>query len=115
MVTYFLNWMGPVSNRWYEENNIPYTEEEKFNSILGEVVKIRTYETKYGAGRVDIHDASPFGSELGVPLMDMQSWNRLGHYLANLKTTDAPRNLAELVNWYEQDTGETINWFTKKF
>lgn len=115
MVTYFLNWMGPVSHRWYEDNNIPYTEEEKFNRITGKVFQLRTYETEYGAGRVDIRDASPFGSELGVPVMDMRSWGRFSHYLANLKTTDAPRDLAELVLWFEQDTGETINWFVEKF
>lgn len=44
MIGYFLNWMGPVSNRWYEDHNLRKRIADRYSERLGQYIP--TYEIK---------------------------------------------------------------------
>lgn len=114
-ITFFLNWMGVVSNHWYEKNNIPYTETTRYNNILGEDLTSKVWNVYYSLGRIDIHGVpdEPFGLEYGVSIMEAESWGKLGDYLSKLKLDYLPKK-QELFDMFEKETGYKIKWFKYK-
>lgn len=73
MVTYFLNWMGPISHRWYEINKIPYTVETKYSEHSDREYNVKHYDCYYSTGRIDIHNGEPFGDEYAIGVMKSTS------------------------------------------
>ena len=55
MVTYSINWMGPVSTNWYEDRDIPFEMRETSGKVLPKVEYKHFLESDSG-GRVDIND-----------------------------------------------------------
>ena len=118
MVRYFLNWMGPVSMRWYEDNNIPYVEEwQDFKSLRkygveAEPRMIRKYLKDYCCGRIDVSGVpdEPYGIEYGVGVMEKVSWYALGQYLNDLVTEEV-LSKEELLTMFEEESGYQIQWF----
>lgn len=53
MWSYSSNFIGPVSIKWYEDNNIPYTIEKKFSTFLNQETVLKKYE-QYAGGRIEI-------------------------------------------------------------
>ena len=111
-ITFFLNWMGVMSNHWYEDNNISYTEETRYNSILGKEITTKRWKTHYSIGRIDIHGVpdEPYGISYGVPLMKDTSWGKLGIYLGSLELDYLP-TVEDLFSMFEESTQHKIEWF----
>ena len=102
-VTYTINWMGPVSTRWYEDHNIPYviTEGHKdFTSYSGGRIDIRGLdEGEYWCGWHE-YDLSPMLSE---------DWDALSDWLYNMQTEELwerDKLIEHLQYWY----GKEITW-----
>jgi len=107
-VSYFLNWMGPVTMTWYEERGLTHTVERVVESELirdtlrnspklkypdievGDTYEITEIHTNYSAGRIDIRDSSKEGyeawREYAVPPMRSEDWNRLSDWLWGFET-----------------------------
>lgn len=111
--TYSTNMMGPAAVRWYEENNIPFTEVTTYSKLFGEETTVKVYE-QWAGGRIDCRcddmsdpDYSHYGSELGVPIIPAEQWNRLSEWCDKLRT---PRLLSEkeLYTRFEEETGEKL-------
>ena len=107
-VSYFLNWMGPVTMTWYEERGLTHKVERVVESELirdtlrnspelnypdikiGDTYEIKEIHTNYSAGRIDIRDSNKEGyegwSEYAVPPMRSEDWARLSDWLMNLET-----------------------------
>ena len=95
MISYSTNWMGPVSTRWYEDNNVS--------------------EGGYAAGRIDIRglDEDDYWCgrhEYGVGVMKQESWNILSDYLRDFESAEL-LPYKELLEGFEKATGHTIEWF----
>lgn len=91
MISYFLNWMGPINTQWIAENGEGWC-----------------------AGRIDLSADfdEPFGTEVAVPIMAGSSWQAFGDWLSRLRT-DERWCLDRLVTAFEAETGKTIEWFRK--
>lgn len=91
MVTYSLNWMGPINKEW-----------------------ISKYGGHWSTGRIDIRDDSKEGycgwNEYGLHPMHTEDWNALGDYLWDLET---PKELCkiELIESFEKWYGKKIRWY----
>ena len=87
---YFLNWMGPVNQKFIEEN--------------GE---------GWAAGRIDISadDDNPYGYEIAVPLIRGQDWNRLRDWLNVLSSNDPILSLDEILEMYYDDGNPEVVFF----
>ena len=118
MITYFMNWMGPVSMKWYEKNNIPYKETwitfknlRKYG-IKTEPRMVKKYLQEYCCGRIDVSGVpgEPCGIEYGVGMITKESWMAMVDYLKDLKTTSV-LSKDELFHKFESDTGQKIQWF----
>ncbi len=95
MISYFLNWMGPVSTTWYTDRGLDYNDPQQ----------------RYCCGRVDVTVPGEFfPEELGVPLMLQHSWVELRKFLDNLHTEEV-LTLDELVAQFEQQSGEKVVWY----
>ena len=114
MITFFLNSMGPASVKWYEDNNIPYTEEVRYSKIFDKEYTYKKWHKHYSCGRIDIHGVpnEPYGLEYSVHVMERDSWELLSDYLYNLEIDYLPSK-EELFTMFEEDTGYTIKWFNK--
>ena len=94
-VTYFLNWMGPVSNKWYTDRGLT---------------------DNYSAGRIDVRDSSKEGYEgwveYAVPLMVSEDWYILGYWLETLETTEV-WDYDMLISIFEGEVlnGRKIRWW----
>ena len=86
MFTYSTNWMGPMLH-WYVSNNIPYTETTSYSTFFNKEVTYKNYE-QYAGGRIDVYcsdishpDYDPYGTNLHIPIMRAESWNRFSDWL----------------------------------
>lgn len=99
MVTYFLNWMGPVSLQWYRNREIDHTTEE------------------YSAGRIDIRDSSKEGydgwDEYAVAPMHTEDWNALSNFLNRLKG-ETVMPYETLIMLFEAEYGKKIRWESER-
>lgn len=96
MISYYLNFMGPISKSWYVKNNVP------------EGVYL------YG-GRIDISGIpnEPFGHEYGVEIMYESSWSLLSDWLDDL-TTEKVLTKEEIFELFESECNHKIKWFELK-
>lgn len=114
MITYFLNCMGVASNRWYEDNKIAYTlipHQSFFNPE--EIFYEKKYETYYCVGRIDIHGTDDPHLEMGVPLMEEESWLKLQAFLHDFKSEDVLTR-EQLFDIFEKQTAYRIKFFNKE-
>jgi hypothetical protein len=94
-VTYFLNWMGPISEQWYTDRGLT---------------------DNYSAGRIDIRDSSKEGYEgwveYAVPPMVSEDWYILGYWLGTLETTEV-WDYEMLISIFEGEVlnGRKIRWW----
>lgn len=133
-VSYFLNWMGPVSMTWYEERGLTHkvdrvVESDIIRNMLRNSPKLKypdieigdTYEiteitTNYSAGRIDIRDSNKEGydgwDEYAVPPMMAEDWNILSQWLWNLETTEV-WDYEMLISIFEGEVlnGREIRWW----
>lgn len=112
-LSFFLNWMGVVSTKWYDDMQIPFTLETKYSELLGKEITLKNYEKYYSCGRIDVHghEEHPWGYEYGVGIMDNESWSKFGDWLHELTLDYLPDSVEEIVDMFEVDTNYTINWF----
>lgn len=87
MIHYSTNWMGPVNNKWIEENG-----------------------SHWAAGRIDIFGDDVDETEIGLPVMRSEDWFRFTHWLDKFTTVERIWTLDEIVKEYET-TNPKIRWF----
>ena len=111
MITYSTNFMGPISVKWYEDNKIPYQSITRINPNTGNKTTIKKFMKQYAGGRLDDNGTGePFGVELGVPIMESESWNILQEFLWTF-TSEEVLTLQQIVQALEDETGFSIVWF----
>ena len=113
MITYSTNWMGPISTRWYEDNNIPYVLKMS-SGRFGPIKEYKSYTESYSGGRIDIYgldEEEYWGGkhEYGIGVMRTEDWNALSKWLNNLRTHKL-HTYNELICNFEKDYGQLIRW-----
>jgi hypothetical protein len=105
--------MGVYGLWWYEQNNIPYTVGKHYSQLFNKEVEYRNYEQWYG-GRIDCHcnnyddtDYERYGVELGLPIMDNESYYRFSEWLNSVSTISLV-NTEELIQLYEYKTNHKL-------
>ena len=126
-ITYFLNFMGPITMTWYEERGLTHKVERVVESDLirnmlrnspklkypnievGNTYEITEIHTSYSAGRIDVRDSSKEGydgwDEYAVPPMRSEDWALLSDWLWDLETTEV-WDYEMLISIFE---GEVLN------
>lgn len=114
MITYFLNCMGVANTKWYEENKIPFTLIAHPSLLFpDQIFYEKKYLTHYCMGRIDIRGTDDPYMEMGVLLMEEESWLKLQTFLHNFKSEEVlPRE--ELFAIFEKQTGHKIKLFNKE-
>lgn len=111
MITYSTNFMGPLSTKWYEDNKIPYQSITRINPITGNKTTIKKFMKQYAGGRLDVGGTGePFGTELGVPIMEMESWNILQEFLWTFSSKEV-LTLEQIITALADETGHEVVWF----
>jgi len=92
-ITYSTNWMGPVTNVWYEERGLDPTGD------------------RCCAGRIDIRGVpdEPYGLEYRLAPMHAEDWNDLSGWLDDFETHDL-WSYEDLIAQYEEERGTKIRW-----
>lgn len=123
MVTYSLNWMGPVSLSWFRDRGllteVEHVVETEFLANLTGMPVGTTYLREevtdywYG-GRIDIYglpeeDYYCGTYEYGLPVMHYSSWNLLNKWLEDFKS-ESLISYSKLINTFEKDTKHKIRW-----
>jgi len=113
MITYSTNWMGPVSNGWYDDHNIPFVLKMSTSRFIP-VQEYKSYTENYSCGRIDIYgldEEEYWGgkSEYSLGVMRTEDWNAFGDWLDELETpTLCPYK--ELISNFEKVYGQPIRW-----
>lgn len=111
MITYSTNFMGPIAIPWYENNKIPYQQITRINPITGTKTTTKKFMKNYAGGRIDVRGTEdPYGLEIGVPIMEAESWNELQQFLWTF-TSKEVLTLQQIVQALEDETGFSIVWF----
>ena len=115
-LSFFLNRMGVASLRWYEENNIPFTEEWVSIDSISFSGMVKTYTTYYACGRIDVHGhpEHPFNYEYGVGIMETGSWYLLSDWLGRLTLDYLPDTVEEIYEMFEKETDHKIKWWNNE-
>ena len=113
MISYSTNWMGPVSTRWYEKNNIPYVLKMS-SGRLGPIKEYKSYTESYSCGRIDIYglDENEYyagKSEYRVSPMRTEDWNDFGEWLAKIECKVQIR-YDTLIHMFEVTHKRKIRW-----
>ena len=105
--------MGPVSTRWYEENNIPYVLKKTLGKILPQI-EYKDF-TSYSCGRIDIRgldeeDGYWCGQhEYGINIMLSEDWYALTEWLDDFKSEElVPYDL--LIEQFETHYKKQLRW-----
>ena len=88
MITYSINWMGPINKKWVEEHG-----------------------DCWSAGRIDIHGLSDelWGLEYSVAPMHTEDWNALGDFLWRFESEEIIPYY-DLIKLFEEKYGKKIRW-----
>jgi len=117
MITYSTNWMGPVNMDWYRQRGLTVTktvvqeEDSKYTSRKkGDVYELEEITQRWAGGRIDVRGEGlgPYGEELGLPIMSVESFNSFSDWL-NEHCTEKIWSLDKLVERYEK-TNPKIVW-----
>ena len=113
MVRYLTNFMGPISTKWYEDNNIPFILSSHWSTIFGKEVSHKHYEQWCG-GRIDVYGTDEmFNPEIALPVMKAKSWNRFTKWLDNYKTKEI-QTLDNILKAYYDEGNPKIIWWEKE-
>ena len=113
MISYSTNWMGPISNKWYEDRNIPFVMKKSKGIEPFPVREYREYLESYSGGRIDIRGVPDdiYGREYGLPIMLTEDWYALSDWLNDFESEElVPYN--ELISMFEKNYGQSIFWAT---
>lgn len=90
--SYSTNWMGPIRLSWIEENG-----------------------DFWAGGRIDIRGdtESPYGDELGLPIMFVPHFQDFSSWLDNLPQTQSQWSFKDLTVLFESVIGYKIVWWKK--
>jgi len=105
MITYSINWMGPIALSWYRERGL--LEEGSVHPT-----------TLYSAGRIDIRglDETEYWNgchEYGVDAMQSEDWGALSVWLSSLKTKELlPYDV--LIEQFEEYYGKKIRCWQRE-
>lgn len=121
-IDYSTNWMGPISNHWYEERGLTaracckLPEGRKWypkGKKAGDVWEYDAIVTHYAGGRIDIRDYRREGydgwHEYGLACMRAEDWNALSDWLDDF-TSEELVPYKELIEMFETDYGKKIRW-----
>jgi len=133
-VSYFLNYMGPITMDWFRERGLTHKVERVVESELirdtlrnspkfnypdievGDNYEIEEVHTHYAAGRIDIRDSSKQGydgwDEYSVAPMHGADWGLLSEWLWDLETTEV-WDYEMLISTFESEVlnGRKIRWW----
>jgi hypothetical protein len=132
MVTYWTNFMGPISMNWYRERGLTRMVEhtceselirnalrtsKKFNYPdieIGDTYELEEITVHYAGGRIDIHGLDPEEyyngtDEYGLRVMHGEDWNALSDWLDEFESEEqVPYD--ELIALFEKHYGKKIRW-----
>lgn len=126
MFSYSLNWMGPISIKWYQDRGLTEQKEVivREDSVLlkhfqkkglspGDVYKYEGISQEYSAGRLDIRDSTKDGYdgwlEYGISPMLSEDWNKFDYWLCGFQTQDL-WTLKQIIAEFETAVGKQIRW-----
>ena len=112
-ISYSTNWMGPVSNQWYEEQNIPYVL-KMTSGVFAPAIEYKYFTESYSCGRIDIRglDEEEYycgQDEYGVDPMHTEDWNALSEWLDDFKS-DKLIPYETLISLFEDNYCKKIRW-----
>lgn len=112
MIHYSTNWMGPVSNGWYDARQIPSVL-KKAVGWKGNTYEYKEYLEKYSCGRIDIYGLDPeeyWGGkhEYSLAPMRTEDWEELSEWLYDLESEEL-LSYGELIGNFEKKNGK-IRW-----
>ena len=124
MITYSVNFMGPISMSWYRERGLTrkltrVIEKDEFLSCaggyqVGDVLEYDEITTHYCGGRIDIRDDTKEGydgwDEYSLPIMHGEDWNDFGDWLESFQTHDL-WSFDDIIAQYEDISGRKIRWW----
>lgn len=116
MVTYFLNWMGPISTNWYVDRGLYTQTGTRYSKYLKMDIPVYDKSIELACGRVDVSgldDQEYYDgkTEYHCPLMTKDSWNRFSEFLVEFNT-EKLYTFDELVNEYEKNNPK-IEWYVE--
>lgn len=115
MITYSLNWMGPISIDWYRKRGLTRKETVTITRKdiakltgrkVGDVVEYDEPTVSYSGGRIDVYGVDPveyYSGRLEYSLSPMHSedWGALSHWLDHHKTSEL-WTYDELIDTFEK-------------
>jgi hypothetical protein len=88
MISYSTNWMGPVNLDWIEKNG-----------------------NDWAGGRIDVYGNDDYyPDELSLPIMKAKNYGPFSEWIRKVRTVEV-LSLKELVERYENETGDKIIWW----
>ena len=114
MITYFLNWMGPVSVNWYVDRGLYNQVGTRYSPYLKQNIPVYDKSIELACGTIDISGLDPEEyyegkTEYLCPLMTEDSWNRFSKFLNNLQTENL-YSFEELLDKFNE-TNKEIEWY----
>lgn len=89
MIYYSTNWMGPINLKWLKDNGFDWR-----------------------GGRIDVRgdNLGPYGEEIGVPVIDSDSWYKLQEWCHTYRTEEIDW---DILNTFQNNTGHKIKFWRK--
>ncbi len=117
MIHYSINWMGPISTKWYEDRNIPFVMKKSKGVEPFPVREYKDFLESYSCGRIDIYglDDQEYWCgkhEYGVAPMRSEDWDAFGDWLYNMQTEEI-WSYEKLIEHFQYYNKADIRWYTE--
>ena len=125
MISYSVNFMGPISLDWYRERgltkmeSVPLELEEiadRLDKQIGDEHEFERVTEYWAGGRIDIYGVPDenYPLEYALPIMDGTSWNLFSDWLDEYETIEL-KTFDQLMSAFEADTDHVIRWAHEEF
>lgn len=95
--------------QWFRDRGFTRKLPPRYSTFLKRWIEPEEIVENWKGGRIDVYGLD-YPTEIGLPVMRAESWNRFSQWLAQF-SSETILTLDELLDLYYNETSSKIEWY----